>query len=98
MIFTSAVSFICFFIRIEDQLKHRSTRHFGYRFSYKTNNVDRDNRLDPFPVQCDTLVQRMIDDKIIDRKPDQLTINHYLPGQGQFESFHKVTTKHLTKV
>jgi alkylated DNA repair protein alkB family protein 8 len=64
-------------------LKHRWVRHFGYEFNYDTNNVDENSPMqEPIPGYLDSLIARMIELGLLPRKPEQLTINSYKPGQG----------------
>lgn len=66
-------------------LKHRKVKHYGYEFKYSNNNVDLNDPIDRIPKELDFLWERLklYSDRVsIDFTPDQLTINHYLPGQG----------------
>lgn len=61
-----------------DAMKHRKVKHYGFEFRYDINNVDKDKPLEQkIPSECDFLWGRLAD-----FIPDQLTINHYSPGQG----------------
>lgn len=65
------------------QMKHRQVRHFGYEFNYNINNIDKNNPLeDGIPVKCQELFKRLEGTAFSQFKPDQLTVNHYKPGQG----------------
>lgn len=65
------------------QMKHRQVKHFGYEFRYDTNNVDKKMPLDEgIPSQCSFIWERLKSTKFNKFNPDQLTINHYTPGQG----------------
>ncbi|RNA26571.1 SDA1 -like protein [Brachionus plicatilis] len=67
-------------------LKRRRVKHFGYEFKYGSNNCDDTKPLtDPenkMPQVLDELFEKMLNDKLIHVKPDQLTVNFYEPGQG----------------
>lgn len=66
-------------------MKNRQVKHFGFEFKYDTNNVDPNNPLtEKIPVDCEFLWTRLGErcNKFKDFIPDQLTVNHYLPGQG----------------
>lgn len=63
------------------QLKHRQVKHFGYEFEYGTNMVDPDKPIAPIPEEYKFL-QDLFDEHNQDHTYDQLTINKYLPGQG----------------
>ena len=68
----------------ERSLKHRQVKHYGYEFSYATNDIDPEApREDRIPDLCQSLVtQRALAAGHTDVEPDQLTVNRYLPGQG----------------
>uniref|UniRef100_A0A6P7EZC2 tRNA (carboxymethyluridine(34)-5-O)-methyltransferase n=1 Tax=Diabrotica virgifera virgifera TaxID=50390 RepID=A0A6P7EZC2_DIAVI len=64
------------------QMKHRQVKHFGYEFRYDINNVDKDKPLeDKIPEECN-FWRRLENTEFKGFIPDQLTVNHYLPGQG----------------
>ena len=65
-------------------MKHRQVKHYGYEFSYATNDIDPEAPLeDRIPDLCQTVVtQRALAAGHTDVEPDQLTVNRYLPGQG----------------
>lgn len=65
-------------------LKHREVKHFGYEFLYGKNNVDIDKPLldQPIPSECDILWSRIGEKIPVDKRPEQLTVNKYQPGQG----------------
>ena len=66
-------------------MKHRSVRHYGYEFKYSTNNVSPDEPLpEGVPNICKELCDRLIADGYMEEQPDQLTVNKYEPGQGEF--------------
>jgi len=56
--------------------------HYGYRFDYAANAVDRMPLTRDIPVQCLNVVERLLQQQIITCLPDQLTVNQYQPGQG----------------
>ncbi|KAJ3016523.1 hypothetical protein HKX48_003998 [Thoreauomyces humboldtii] len=64
-------------------LNKRRVRHYGFRFDYELNTVDRDpSRLQPLPSWCaEPLAQYALRFPTID-PPDQLTVNDYMPGSG----------------
>ncbi len=68
----------------KENLKHRKVKHFGYEFMYGINNVDRNRPLvHGIPSACDLLIQQLMEEKHLDSRPDQLTVNQYQPGQGK---------------
>lgn len=69
----------------DNLLKHRRVYHFGYTFLYNGNKADLDGPpADPMPESCSKLVDKFIESGLIDKRSDQLTVNVYEPGQGQF--------------
>lgn len=64
-----------------DALKRR-TQHYGYKYSYRNRSISKDDYLGPLPDWSDFVEQRMQDKKLIAKKPNQLIVNEYLPGQG----------------
>ena len=64
-------------------LKHRQVQHYGYEFRYDTNNVDKTNPLEcGIPDECHSVVDAIMSTGNVTVRPDQLTINEYIPGQG----------------
>ena len=57
-------------------------QHYGYRYDYRSRTVGRDSYLGPLPGWAAQLAARLVDDTPVEREPDQLIINEYLPGQG----------------
>ena len=67
----------------ENFLKHRYVKHYGYEFLYATSNVDPDCPLPGgLPAICQPLLKRMSERRLVEKEPDQLTVNHYQPGAG----------------
>lgn len=70
-------------------LKHRQVKHFGFEFRYDTNNVDADKPLteNHIPKECDLLWEKLANEHNLSNKsPDQLTVNKYEPGQGNYKT------------
>lgn len=65
-----------------DKSLSRWTQHYGYRYDYSSKSVKTDNCTNPFPLWLDQLAQRLVDDGHFLKKPDQIIINRYLPGEG----------------
>lgn len=73
------------FENFSEPMKFRKVKHFGYEFLYGINNVNKNNPLqESIPTECDFLWRRLSEKypEFKYFKPDQLTVNHYLPGQG----------------
>lgn len=65
----------------------RKVQHYGWRFDYETRDVDRVAFPAPFPSFVVALLDEVLRPAIphvfdAGWAPDQLTVNHYLPGQG----------------
>lgn len=60
----------------------RRVQHYGYKYDYKARSIDYSMYLGPLPEWASNLGMRLFEGKYIDRIPDQLIINEYLPGQG----------------
>lgn len=60
----------------------RRVQHYGYVYDYRRRTVGESMRLGGLPDWLGELAQRMHRDGWIDRIPDQVIINEYLPGQG----------------
>nr|CAB3221266.1 alkylated DNA repair protein alkB homolog 8-like [Phallusia mammillata] len=69
---------------IFEKLKHRTVLHYGYRFRYGSNDVDKNEPLSDhgFPNYIDGLLTKLLGLPHLKNKPDQLTINKYAPGDG----------------
>lgn len=63
-------------------LKHRAVVHFGHVFDYSTNSASEWKKAEPIPAIINLLVDRLIQDKFITERPDQVTANVYEPGHG----------------
>lgn len=68
-------------------LKHRKVKHFGYEFQYGSNKINPDEPITPIPEEYQFLQMLFKKYHNVPYKYDQLTINHYLPGQGRFAIF-----------
>ena len=69
---------------IHETLKQRTVLHYGYQFSYETNDVDCSSSLygSSLPDYVKDLTNKLTTVGQLDFKPDQLTINKYEPGDG----------------
>ncbi len=60
----------------------RRVQHYGWRYDYRERRVTNDMRLGPLPewlLPAAEAVGALTD---FDRRPDQVIVNEYLPGQG----------------
>merc|ERR1719357_1429796 len=62
-------------------LKHRQVLHFGKEFVYGSNTISANNSIQPLPENWCSILEKSAY-KGSKRKPDQCTVNRYLPGQG----------------
>lgn len=60
----------------------RRVQHYGYKYDYRTRQIDQSMRLGQLPVWLQPLAQRLHAEQHILATPDQVIINEYLPGQG----------------
>ena len=72
----------CCNVDVLASLKHRRVMHYGYKFDYAANAIDRTPLPQDIPVKCLNLVERLHQQKLISQLPDQMTVNQYQPGQG----------------
>ncbi|MGV2433120.1 MAG UNVERIFIED_CONTAM: alpha-ketoglutarate-dependent dioxygenase AlkB [Rickettsiaceae bacterium] len=63
------------------ELKRR-VQHYGYKYNYKTGDVDIGNKLGDLPHWLYDICNKLLEDKILTNMPDQVIINEYFPGQG----------------
>uniref|UniRef100_A0A4W4FIU1 tRNA (carboxymethyluridine(34)-5-O)-methyltransferase n=1 Tax=Electrophorus electricus TaxID=8005 RepID=A0A4W4FIU1_ELEEL len=70
-------------VTVQQELRHRRVKHYGYEFRYDNNNVDKEKPLTGgLPAQCDAMLHRCLSEGHISVLPDQLTVNQYQSGQG----------------
>ncbi len=60
----------------------RRTQHYGYIYDY--NHKAASEVADPIPSWCDFVIDRMLEQKVLLQRPDQMIVNEYTPGQGIF--------------
>jgi alkylated DNA repair dioxygenase AlkB len=60
----------------------RRVQHYGYRYDYRSRSAGRDAYLGPLPGWAADLAGRLTADTPVERTPDQVIVNEYLPGQG----------------
>lgn len=61
-------------------LKYRTVQHYGFEFQYGCNKVDKKPLASEIPVEMETLINKFLEFGLA--RPNQLTVNHYIPGQG----------------
>ncbi len=60
----------------------RRVQHYGWRYDYRERRVTNDMRLGPLPEWLRPAAEAVGDMPEFDRRPDQVIVNEYLPGQG----------------
>lgn len=60
----------------------RRVQHYGYKYDYTSNIIDKNINLGDIPDWLSLLSKRLFAEEIFKRAPDQIIINEYLPGQG----------------
>ena len=60
----------------------RRTQHYGYKYNYTSRSITQNDFLGPFPQWLDQLTDYITTNANLKRKPDQVIINEYLPGQS----------------
>ncbi|QDT45438.1 2OG-Fe(II) oxygenase superfamily protein [Gimesia alba] len=60
----------------------RRVQHYGYRYDYKARRVDPSMYVGPLPPFAAKIAEKLVLTGLVSKKPDQLIINEYRPGQG----------------
>jgi alkylated DNA repair dioxygenase AlkB len=60
----------------------RRVQHYGWRYNYKSRNVDYSMYLGPIPQWSKNLALRLFEKGYLPTIPDQVIVNEYQPGQG----------------
>ena len=60
----------------------RRVQHYGYRYDYRARTVTPSDRLGDLPGWLAPLADRLWDAGWFARRPDQVIVNEYQPGQG----------------
>lgn len=62
-----------------DKTLKRKVQHYGYTYDYKTRTI---TKTAPLPDFFAPVVDKLLEHKLLDQRPDQLIVNNYEPGQG----------------
>ncbi|EFP09543.1 hypothetical protein CRE_25438 [Caenorhabditis remanei] len=76
------ICMLSYFYFLVQSLKHRAVVHFGHVFDYSTNSASEWKAADPIPPVINTLIDKLMSEKYITERPDQITANVYEPGHG----------------
>jgi alkylated DNA repair dioxygenase AlkB len=60
----------------------RRVQHFGWRYDYKTREIDMSMRLGPLPPWASALAERLNLEGLLPHVPDQVIVNEYVENQG----------------
>jgi alkylated DNA repair dioxygenase AlkB len=60
----------------------RRVQHYGYKYDYKARNVTHDLKLGDLPLWIKPYCQKLVDEKLFRKPPDQVIVNEYQIGQG----------------
>lgn len=60
----------------------RRCQHYGYKYDYKSKNIDMNYYIGPLPKWLNPLCAKLMHDNIFTKFPDQVIVNEYIPGQG----------------
>lgn len=60
----------------------RRVQHYGWRYDYKAREVDAAMCLGPLPADFAELAERLFQEKLVPRLPDQVIVNEYGADQG----------------
>ncbi|MEQ8433494.1 MAG: alpha-ketoglutarate-dependent dioxygenase AlkB [Oceanicaulis sp.] len=60
----------------------RRVQHYGWWYDYRERRVTNDMRLGPLPEWLLPAAEAVGEMPEFDRRPDQVIVNEYLPGQG----------------
>lgn len=60
----------------------RRVQHFGYRYDYKASRIDYSFKLGELPQWLNQISEQLCFEALFTKKPEQVIINEYLPGQG----------------
>ena len=60
----------------------RRTQHYGYKYNYTARTLSEKDNLGPLPDWIDELIDYLMENANLTRRPDQVIINEYQPGQG----------------
>ena len=60
----------------------RRVQHYGWRYDYKSRQIEPTMRIGPLPAWAAALAQRLVDFDYVRELPDQLIVNEYVGNQG----------------
>ena len=60
----------------------RHVQHYGWRYDYKSRQIDPSMRIGPLPDWANRMAHRLFDEGLVAAVPDQLIVNEYCGNQG----------------
>jgi alkylated DNA repair dioxygenase AlkB len=60
----------------------RRVQHYGYKYDYKSRRIDSSMRLGELPDWMNSFCTMLVCAGIFEKRPDQVIVNEYKPGQG----------------
>ena len=60
----------------------RRVQHYGWRYDYKSRQVDPSMHIGPLPDWANRVAQRLVDEGYVGILPDQVIVNEYRASQG----------------
>ena len=60
----------------------RRVQHYGWRYDYKSRQVDPSMHIGPLPDWANRVAQRLVDEGYLGILPDQVIVNEYRENQG----------------
>ena len=60
----------------------RRVQHYGWRYDYKTRNINTTARLGSLPDWAASIARRLVSAKFLEHLPDQVIVNEYINDQG----------------
>lgn len=68
----------------------RRTQHYGYIYDYQNKAATQVTT--PIPRWAEFIIERLLDEKLLKQRPDQMIVNEYVPGQGIFPHVDDATS------
>ena len=65
-----------------DNTLSRRTQHYGYKYNYRSRNISKDDYLGELPDWLSSMLDDFVNNNVFEKKPEQLIVNEYKPGQG----------------
>ena len=65
----------------QEGLKRR-VQHYGWRYDYRTRNINATARLGSLPDWAASIARRLVSEKLLEHLPDQVIVNEYINEQG----------------